>query len=88
VDRDAELILIDRFIAEHGVRRGPTVCVCVTRDLFTPVLIAQKIAAMRLPPSRRPSWVVLLLARLDQERRAYSDGMSVKEYRARAALVA
>jgi hypothetical protein len=53
--------------------------------LFEPLLIAQKLAAMRLPPSRRRSWLVAWVARMNEERRAYQAGLSVKEYRARGA---
>jgi hypothetical protein len=88
VNRAAELATIEAYIAAYGVTRCPAACCVATRDLFTPVLIAQKIAALKLPPASRPSWLVLWLARLQEERRAYQAGMSVKQYRGRSAPVA
>jgi hypothetical protein len=88
VDGTSELVLIEAWIAEHGCTHCPPACCAVTRDLFTPVLVAQKIVAMKLPPAQRVSWLVLWLARMHEERRAYQAGMSVKQYRGRVALVA
>jgi hypothetical protein len=89
VDRSAELAAIAAHIAAHGVRHCPTACVAPVPYLFEPLLIAQKLAALRLPPAKRPSWIAVWVARMREENHAWRDGVSLREYRtARAAPVA
>ena len=88
--RTAEIAAIEAYIAAQGVTYCPSAYVVpVAQHLFDPLLIAQKLAAMRLPPTRRPPWMVLWVARLRDERHAYEAGMTLADYRtARAAPVA
>ena len=89
MDRAAELTAIEAYVVAHGVTRCPPACVVPVLHLFEPLLIAQKLTALRLAPARRPSWIALWVARMRDEHHAWQAGLSLAEYRtAQAAAVA